>query len=206
MFDKVRITRVSRGNLLVLVAGCVLSFAVAAETSIEEDLNRCGKLEDQAARLSCYDEIVDRKPESEPPTPAVAEEATEAEPPAPVVVETDAEAERASGQTATANAEDVAASQSENDERLATLGEEQIGERKSESEKLELTARVVGCKKDDFRRYYFYFENGQVWKQKSERRLTYKECDFNITITRDFFGYKMLPEGETRRIRIARVK
>jgi len=91
-----------------------------------------------------------------------------------------------------------------NDERLATLGQEQVGVKKSEE--LELQARVVRCQKDGFRRYFFYFENGQVWKQKSDRRLSYKECDFNITITKDVFGYKMLPEGETRRIRISRVK
>lgn len=182
------------GSLLTLMAGCVLSFTASAETSIEEKLQQCRALEDQAVRLACYDEIASRKPGAEPATPTI--------------VETDTVVEQTSEETdsVTAAAVEVAPTQTVEDERLATLGDEQIGEQKKKSERLELQARVVGCKKDDFRRYLFYFENGQVWKQKSDRRLSYKECDFNITITKDVFGYKMLPEGETRRIRIARVK
>ena len=188
MCNEGKITRGVFGSLPMIAAGCVLSLVAAAESSVEEDLKRCGALQDQAARIACYDGIVARLPDSEPPTPAVAE--------------TDTEAEHASE---TAAAEEVAAPASVNDERLATLGAEQIGERK-ESERLEIQARVVGCKKDDFRNNFFYFENGQVWKQKSGRRLMDKDCDFNITITKDFFGYKMVREGETRHIRISRVK
>lgn len=180
------------GSLLTLMAGCVLSFTASAETSIEEKLQQCRALEDQAVRLACYDEVASRKPDAEPATPTV--------------VETDTAAEQSSEETdsVTAVAVEVAPTQTVEDERLATLGQEQVGVKKSEE--LELQARVVRCEKDGFRRYFFYFENGQVWKQKSDRRLSYKECDFNITITKDVFGYKMLPEGETRRIRIARVK
>ncbi len=182
------------GSLPIITAGCVLSFAAIAETPVEESLKQCGAIQDQAARLACYDEVASRKPEAEPPAPAV--------------VETDAAAEQTSEETesVTDAAAEVAAAPTANDERLATLGDEQIGEQRKKSDMLEIQARVVSCKKDDFRRYFFYFENGQVWKQKSDRRLSYKECDFNITITKDFFGYKMLPEGETRRIRISRVK
>ena len=179
MCNEGKITRGVFGSLPMIAAGCVLSLVVAAESSVEEDLKRCGALQDQAARVACYDGIVARLPESE-------QASNEAE-------------------SVTADAEDVAAPASDNDERLATLGAEQIGERR-ESERLEIHARVVGCKKDDFRRNFFYFENGQVWKQKSGRRLIDKECDFNITITKDFFGYKMVREGETRHVRISRVK
>jgi len=67
-------------------------------------------------------------------------------------------------------------------------------------------ARVTRCEKDARKKYYFVFENGQVWKQVSDKRLSYKQCDFEVTITKDFFGYKMQPDGEDRRVSIARVK
>ncbi len=180
------------GSFPIVGAGCLLSIAATAETSIEEKLQQCRALEDQAVRLACYDELASRKPEAEPATLTV--------------VETDTAAEQTSEETesVTDAMAEVADAPPANDERLATLGQEQVGVKKSEE--LELQARVVRCQKDGFRRYFFYFENGQVWKQKSDRRLSYKECDFNITITKDVFGYKMLPEGETRRIRISRVK
>jgi len=65
---------------------------------------------------------------------------------------------------------------------------------------------VTSCRKDSFNDYFFYFDNGQVWKQKSDGRLYYKECDFSVTISRDFFGYKMQIDGEKGRIRISRVR
>ncbi len=65
---------------------------------------------------------------------------------------------------------------------------------------------VTSCRKDSLNDYFFYFDNGQVWKEKSDARLHYKECDFSVTISRDFFGYKMQIDGEKGRIRISRVK
>ncbi len=210
-------TRSVFGSLPMIAAGCALSFAAAAESSVEEDLKQCAALQDQAARLACYDGIVARMPDAEPPTPEVtapvleqpSEEAVAAEEVSDAdSVVADAEqvskdavaavTEEASDEGAAA-AEEAAAAKAANDERLATLGQP--------GEQVEVQARVVRCTRDSRRRYYyFYFENGQIWKQKSDRRLRYKECDFNVTITKDFFGYRMVPEGETGKIRIARVK
>ena len=66
--------------------------------------------------------------------------------------------------------------------------------------------RVVECKKDSANKYYFYFDNGQVWKQRANARIPPGKCDFNVTITEDTFGYKMQIEGETKKIRIGRVR
>jgi hypothetical protein len=68
------------------------------------------------------------------------------------------------------------------------------------------TAVVIRCEQGPDGKYFFFFSNGQVWKQVKAGRERYKECDFNVTITRDWFGYKMLREGEQRRIRISLVK
>ena len=209
MNNKEKITRGVFGSLPIIAAGCVLNFAVAAESAVEDDLKHCATLQDQAARLACYDEIVARLPDSEPPATAGAETEAVAAVETDAVVEPVGEAtvttaaaepvvEPASEEAETTAADEAVAAKTANDERLASLG--------APGEQIEVTARVVRCTKDSRRRYYFYFENGQVWQQKSDRRLRYKECDFNVTITKDFFGYRMVPEGETGKIRIARVK
>jgi hypothetical protein len=76
----------------------------------------------------------------------------------------------------------------------------------AERKNIAVQARVVRCLEQYNEKFLFYFDNGQVWKQKTDKRLTYDEdCRFDITISKDFFGYKMeTPEGRT--IRISRVK
>ena len=66
--------------------------------------------------------------------------------------------------------------------------------------------KVTACRRDDRRRYYFYLENGQVWRQNDDDRLRFKDCEFNATIVRDGFGYKLQVEGQKRRTRVKRVQ
>lgn len=66
--------------------------------------------------------------------------------------------------------------------------------------------KVTACRRDDRRRYYFYLENGQVWRQNDDDRLRFKDCNFNATIVRDGFGYKLQVEGQKRRTRVKRVQ
>lgn len=75
-----------------------------------------------------------------------------------------------------------------------------------EEEKLAVRGHVVSCRKDATGKYLFYFGNGQIWRQKDDKRIGWKECEFDVTISKDFFGYKMLPDGEKQKVRIARVK
>ena len=65
---------------------------------------------------------------------------------------------------------------------------------------------VVKCVEDATSKYLFYFDNGQIWKQKDNTIIRWKECAFDVTITKDFFGYKMIRAGETRKVRIGRVR
>ena len=67
-------------------------------------------------------------------------------------------------------------------------------------------ATVTHCRQDSNKKYYFYLENGEVWKQSDRKKLKYKDCAFDISVTKDFFGYKMQQDGVDRRIRITRVK
>ena len=67
-------------------------------------------------------------------------------------------------------------------------------------------AEVTRCEEAHDGKYFFFFDNGQVWKQVKTDRERYRDCSFTVTVTRDWFGYKMQREGEQRRIRISRVK
>ena len=67
-------------------------------------------------------------------------------------------------------------------------------------------ARVTDCRKDVSGKYFFVFENGQVWKQRDSSRLHFRDCAFEVTISKDFFGYKMQIEGDDRETRIGRVR
>ena len=77
---------------------------------------------------------------------------------------------------------------------------------KPETDSTFVRGRVTDCQKDINDKWYFVFDNGQVWKQRSNSRLRIPECDFWVTITEDTFGYKMQIEGEDKQIRIGRVR
>lgn len=63
---------------------------------------------------------------------------------------------------------------------------------------------ITSCKKGRYGDWYFIFDNGQVWKVLNNRNLRFKECNFNATITRDMFGYKLQIDGEEKTIRVKR--
>ncbi len=87
------------------------------------------------------------------------------------------------------------------------LGSESLGRKDDmKDEEAAVVARVIRCDKDARKDYRFYLEGGQVWKQISDRKLYYKNCDFNVTISKDFFGYKMQVDGEKGKIRISRIR
>ena len=88
------------------------------------------------------------------------------------------------------------------------IGSEQVP-KKAEQEKEAkgpVLARVNRCTKDARKKYHFYLDDGQVWKQVSDKKLSFKECDFDVVISKDFFGYKMQVDGEKSRFRVNRIR
>ena len=166
-----------------LIAGAfVLSAPVLVCAQTADELSRCISIDDSAARLACYDESGSRQ------APPQAEPESSPEPPA----------ERP---TAAVPAEE------EHTPLTDEIGAERLGkESNGAKDDVRVRGTVTACRKDSLGKYFFYFENGQVWKQKDDERILYKECGFGVMITKDFFGYKMQVDGEKRRIRIGRVK
>lgn len=83
-------------------------------------------------------------------------------------------------------------------------GKEKSGEEDPDTESF--TTTVTRCEKSYDGKYLFFFENGQTWKQVKTDRERYQNCNFTVTVTRDWFGYKMQRDDNDRRIRISRVK
>ena len=166
-----------RTGMRACLLGTVALAAAAAHAQESDDMARCVDIADTAARLACYDAAAGRSASSQSVPAAAGKE--------------------------TAGAE----ARTEPAPLTGEVGEEQLEpglrpEREPESFK----GRVTKCQQDASNKWYFYFDNGQVWKQRSGNRLRIRECDFGVTITKDSFGYRMQIDGETRKIRIGRIR
>lgn len=89
---------------------------------------------------------------------------------------------------------------------LPVIPPEDLGMKKKKAEVPAVNARVNRCSKDSRKKYIFYIEGGQVWKQISDKRLNFKDCNFNVSIRKDFFGYKMQVEGSKSKFRVSRIR
>ena len=172
-----------------LIIASLITLAVSSVSYAEEDipsgLHRCSLIDDASARLACYDAFTGRQ------APAVKAAAVEPSPsPMPETrpIATP-EPKQRPGKT------------------LDDLGAETLpAAATSKAEKLQVSGTVTRCEKDARKKYLFYFDNGQVWRQVSDKRVYYRDCNFDVTVTKDFFGYKMQKDGDKGRIRISRVK
>lgn len=184
--------------VILLTAFCAtMPIRSFADDGLPDALQRCSLIGDTSVRLDCYDVLSGRK---SPATSESPEEALERQTIEQDVVDANAQ-DRLAVDRKVPN-EEVAAKKTLDDLGSETLP---MGARGS-VEKIEVRATVARCEKDPRKKYLFHFENGQIWKQKSNQRLYFKDCNFDVTITQDFFGYKMQADGEKRQIRISRVK
>ena len=163
-------------DVLFIAAATVLAMPSFAVAD-ESALQRCGAIEDAASRLECYDEIAKQ-------TTARQQPIDNEEP------------------------NDKVSPQDEMPEQQ--LSEEpspdQVKSAEEDPDTGSFTTTVTRCEKSYDGKYLFFFENGQVWKQVKTDRESHRNCNFTVTVTRDWFGYKMQRDDNDRRIRISRVK
>lgn len=219
---KLPVTGVNRA--LVAAALCAVTpVTVLAQDDLSPELQRCSQIVEGVARLDCYDALSGRHASAasesadiEPEAAAIAGHEALDQPAADTAIpgeamvgeeKPDEKAVDTSRVGQTAAATKAVEKQTADTKTLDDLGSETLprGSR-DEAEELEVRATVSRCEKDYRNKYRFYFDNGQVWKQTSDTRLNFRECNFDVTITKDFFGYKMKVDGDKRKIRISRVK
>ena len=75
----------------------------------------------------------------------------------------------------------------------------------ADAEKI-VVATISRCELASNRIFYFYFENGQIWKYIGRKQLKYRDCSGEAEIQEDRFGFELQLEGDTRSVRVARVK
>ncbi len=150
-----------------------------------EELKACARTSERDARVACYEELGQR---------LLAQEA----------------ATTSTGSTVSASTQAASAAATVAVTSTPQLSDELGGEeykKEPDAEDNDNQGLITGCKKGPDKKWYFSFENGQVWKQNNDRRLSLKEdCKMLATISKDFFGYKMEVEGLKGKIRISRRK
>ena len=186
-----------RAHLITLITfSSVILFAhnVTAQNSVGTALNKCAAISDDVDRLSCYDALAAVL------VPADTGSASSA---APVAA---ADPAAASAAASTVAATGAAASASGAVPLSDDVGKERI-QPQSEQELTRYASRVEKCEESQSSgQTYFFMDNGQVWKQSKYRRLNFKNCDFDVEITRGSFGYEMHIPSKDRNIRVNRVR
>ncbi|MDX1506900.1 MAG: hypothetical protein R3358_01390 [Woeseiaceae bacterium] len=177
-------------RLLILWMLTLLSGTATAQDAVGTALNKCAAIDDDADRLSCYDALA----------AVLAPSGDEGA--AYVPASTAAVATSASTTAAEAAATTAGAAVPLNDE----VGKERI-QQPSEQERTRYASHVNKCEESQpSGQTYFFMDNGQVWKQSKYRRLNFRDCDFEVEISKGTFGYEMHIPSKDRSIRISRVR
>ena len=201
MRSRKRLSRQSCGTSLALVTAALIATPLAADTDVEAIL-KCQSMQDDAARLSCYDSL-NAPPSDSPAPPAAAEEQVPARPAEPAIPTTPT-AEAISEKPAAPAPAAEAMPANEPEVLDDDVGRERLGPRPGEE--LLVRGKVIKCRKDISSKYRFYFENGQIWQQKDNTKVRWEDCNFEVTISKDFFGYRMVRDGDKKKVRISRLK
>ena len=169
-------------TILALTAAAGIALLATQSASADDaapgGLAECAAIADDTQRLACFDALASRQPAQPAPAPAPPPEPAG---PAPAP---------AAGPVPITD----------------EIGRERVDGAREE-EKPEYSATVTRCEESrQSGQTYFYFENGQVWRQSNYRRLRFRECRFEITLSEDTFGYSMYIPSEDRRIRVTRIR
>jgi hypothetical protein len=180
--------------MLTLALLMATPFALIAEESAIEGLERCALINTTANRLACYDKLSGRaklmasdieSTQGKPVAESTVQAAVEVVPtPSPIVIPTPPPKQQSVVQ-----------------QTPASPVKQEPAQVLSDYIAISSCARSGGNKK-----FTFYLADGQVWKQVSSKRLPFDTCGFNVKIEEDFFGYKMQLENDDLKFRVSRVR
>ena len=165
-----------------------LSNSMAEQDALQAELLRCAALPAETERVKCYDALAQR--DLRPTEPGAAGKREEPKPVEDPPLPPEPVTEPSSAQTV---------------EITDEVGREQVGD-SDDAKATAYSARVTSCQKNSSGRVFFFLDNGQIWKQTDYARIRYRECDFDVTLTRDAFGYKLKVVDKKSSYRVSRVK
>ena len=177
----------SRTWLAALTVFAAFVAVPAQSQDLGKALETCASIVEDDARLTCFDALaallVDGQDTEQPVAPTAA----------PVVVAV---------APAVVDATPAGVPVPLTDE----VGKERIEPQQAEDRE-KYASRVKSCQESvQSGQTYFTLENGQVWKQSNYRRLSFRNCEFDIEISKSMFGYSMYIPSKDRKVRVARVK
>lgn len=168
-------------------------------------LGECRQIDDDRARLICFDAVAamstaDERDDETTPTAA-------AETPQSSAAATDAESAQPA---AAATVESTAGIAPEAADDIVPLTDEVGLERVDgvrQAAPPTYSSRVTRCEVNrQSGQTYFFLENGQVWKQANYRRLNLRDCRFDVTLSKDTFGYELAIPEKDRTVRVSRIR
>ena len=189
--------RESRAWMSILAIMAITIAVPAQSQDLAKALEGCASIAENNARLTCFDAItallVDGQDAEDVVAPAAVAAAPAAVSAAPVEVSTAPVAATTTPAAGPVPLTDV-------------VGKERVEPKKAD-EREKYSASVVACQESaQSGQYYFTLENGQVWKQSNYRRLSFRDCKFDIEISKGSLGYNMYIPSKDRSVRVARVK
>ena len=178
---------VPRISLIWTLIACLSSAAISIAESPDpfDELEACAKTINQDERIACYETLGKRLLEAN-----AATSAREAEPAQSLPIAAEAAAVTAAASTP---------------ELKDDLGGERFAKETDQAD-TQNQGLITSCRYGRDDRWYFYFDNGQVWQQSNFGRLSFDECKFIATINKGLFGYKMKIDGRDGKIRVTRRK
>ena len=168
-------------NILLFVSSLLTFLLVSTpsfghESEVETSLKDCTLLADSSTRLNCFDDLTKNLFKVE----VIQQSTTE--------VKTDSQQEQIP----------------EAESLPESLGGGEYAD-KAGVKPTEYRGKVISCQKSHDRKWFYIFDNKQVWKQVDRRKLRYRYgCDFKVTIYRGSFGYIMLIDGDQGKIQVKR--
>lgn len=164
-----------------------------------EQLKACARTQDQPQRSQCYEDL------GRQVLAADAGQTTDNS----AATDGGTDANGAAAQSKPAADTETAKSQARQDNNPQALPDDIGGGKFSDGSDRNLesyTGVLTRCQRASDRKWFYVFDNGQIWKQVDRRKLRHKNCSGTVTIVKDGFGYKMTMDSIKGRIRIRRYK
>ncbi len=186
-----------RKAMLIL---CLTAAAAPAQADLAQDLLACARIADDARRLACYDRFATEVIEiglagTSAGTGAAAAGAAAAAPAATSAPPTAAPAPQAQSQAPAAAATAPASAT-----HRFGLDESGSGPKKIKST---YVGDFTGWDGDTI----FRLENGQVWQQAEQGRMSWRAENPEVTISRGMFGvYRLSVKGVNKKVKVRRIE